>query len=237
MRKTLVILLMALGIVTGGLTQSAYAGTHNPPAKITRANSHSGIPITNGAIGTGKQEMCSNYGAGGCLQPDNGNLSGGNTIGVGGGNWNVVVNYMCQNVNSGSCTVCSGNPNESCGPCFSNCNPWPFLDGSGLNAKYDGDFVYGMSWFANSSLCVANNSGETRDHQVVRTCSNTSTNQMYVNSGNWLINVAASNSAYVNNYADFREPLVNQNANGCNGNGDAYVQLPANGSTCYNNWF
>jgi hypothetical protein len=114
-------------------------------------------------------------------------------------------------------TVCDNEP--SCGSRL-----WPFTDGSGLNARYNGDPVLDIVWNQDmGDYCATQDEFDAGDDSgpvTLNGCDLTSTQDEFVLSGSYYLSpVYADNQAYAANGTSAL-PILVGDVNGGTGNGD-----------------
>ena len=111
--------------------------------------------------------------------------------------------------------------------CTSNC--WPFVAGSGMNAKYNGNPVYELIWEPDTGYCADSFDyywpGQSGDLRLA-SCNPASNSQWFVySSSHFLVSVNASNLQYVN-YHVYQQPVWLGEVSGT-GNGQSVGISPA----------
>lgn len=155
----------------------ASAAVGNVARASTSLSYTSGGRISGGvAAQSNMYYVCDDYGdTTECLNPHNGQFFNGNKIDVSQYNYRIdpaIAGYV------------------------SSSNTWPFDSGSGCNSRYNGDPVYSYPWNANMSYFVRDYTGS--DNQVEISNDTSGKYALWVQSGYWLISVAATNSANSN---------------------------------------
>jgi hypothetical protein len=179
LRSMIGVVVLTSGLIAGGVALAGVSPAH--------------------ALGNGRYNICHDNGNGtqSCLNNTAGYASSNNPIqywaygtqGEPNNDWNIGAEGTVVGTNCSSC--------------------WPFVTGSGLNAKYNGDPVYEFVWSQNTDYCADALDYYTPSQYgnlLLEECGPSSSQWYVYSSSHFLVAVNASNSQY-NKYHVYQQPV------------------------------